>query len=171
MPHKSSQLYGHHHFLSHMPNLDTQSHYGIDDVVVIFFQSLDSPFAADTSLGHDELNVLVLKTRGVNFLAIILILILLLGLRCLGGLDRLAMVVAGVVSSLLGVGLRKLCGSSLLGARVDIFYLGFAKNASKELETWTVAIYSSDALHVGVAVGRLIDLGVVDDEEDLFQLI
>lgn len=87
-------------------------------------------------MGHDELDILVLKALGVDLLAIIFLFLLLLGLR---GLALLAVVVvvvvivvvivivvvAGVLS--LGVSSSELGGSSLLGGGVDVLDLSLTK--------------------------------------------
>lgn len=111
--------------------LNTQSHDGVDNIVVILLQCLDGLFAADTGLGHDQLNVLVLKTLGVHLLAVILLFVLL-GLAVLGVLARLAVVVAGVVT--LGTGGGELLSSGLLGGSVDVLDLGFTENTGKDCQ-------------------------------------
>lgn len=107
------------------PLLDTQSHDGVDNIVVVFQQRLDGLFTANTGLGHDQLNVLILEPFGVDFLAIVVVVVLL-GLGGLDGLAGLTVVVAGVVT--VGTCGSKLLSSSLLGRGVDILDLGLAKD-------------------------------------------
>lgn len=118
--------------------LDTQSHDGVDDVIIVLLQSFDGLFAADTSLGHDQLNVLVLETGSVDFLVVlflfvrrivIIIIVLLLSLRGLGGLAGLAVVVAGVV--VVSASSGELLSGSLLGSGVDVLDLGLTKDTAR----------------------------------------
>lgn len=94
-------------------------------------------------MGHDKLDILVLKALGIDLLAIIFLLLLLLGL---GRLTLLAMVVVMVVVMIvvvvvivvvivvvagvltLGVSSGELGGSSLLGGGVDVLDLSLTKD-------------------------------------------
>lgn len=78
------------------------------------------------------------------------------------------MVVAGVVA--LGTGGGELLGGSLLGSGVDVLDLGLTEDTVARLSASTRGVrvvQKGGDEHVGVAVGRLVDLGLVDDEEDL----
>lgn len=151
--------------------LDAESHNGIDNIVVVLLQCLDSLIAADVGLSHDELNVLILESGSIDLLIVILLLIILLivvvlVLLLLGGLSSLAglaVVVAGVVLSVSG---SELGSSSLLSGSVHVLDLGLTENTIRDVSDGSAAGKQCN-LHVGVAVGRLVDLRVVDDEEDL----
>jgi hypothetical protein len=80
-------------------------------------------------LGHDQLNILVLKTLGINFLSVILVVILLSILNCLAlaVVVVVVVVVTGVIVSsvvmssvVVGVSSSQLlgCGSLSLGVKV-----------------------------------------------------
>ncbi|KAI6775734.1 hypothetical protein HG530_002492 [Fusarium avenaceum] len=148
-----------------------ESHNGIDNIVVVLLQCLDSLIAADVGLSHDELNVLILESGSIDLLIVILLLIILLivvvlVLLLLGGLSSLAglaVVVAGVVLSVSG---SELGSSSLLSGSVHVLDLGLTENTIRDVSDGSAAGKQCN-LHVGVAVGRLVDLRVVDDEEDL----
>lgn len=74
--------------------------------------------------------------------------------------------VAGVVvlSGLAG----ELLGGGSLGAGVEILDLGLTEDAGRGRSAPTPShLLMTPNLHVGVAVGRLVHLRVVDDEEDL----
>lgn len=112
--------------------LDTQSHDGVDDVVIVLLQSFDGLIAADVGLGHDQLNILVLQALGIDLLLIIVVLILiivivivLLSLAGLDGLAGLAVVVARVV---LGTGGGELGSGGLLSGSVDVLDLGLTEH-------------------------------------------
>lgn len=85
-------------------------------------------------MGHDQLDILVLKTRCIDFLSVILVFVLLV----ITGLDGLAlavvvgMVVARVVVSGVVVGLcsSKLLSGRSLGLRVQVLDLGLTKNTA-----------------------------------------
>lgn len=120
------------------PALDTQSHDGVDNVVVVLFQCFYRLLTADVGLGHDELNVLILQALGVDLLTVVLFFLFLLGLGRLALLAVVVVVVmvvvvivvvAGVLS--LGVGLGELGGSSLLSGGVDVLDLGLTKDAGR----------------------------------------
>lgn len=81
-------------------------------------------------MSHDKLDVLVLESRGIDLLllilllliVVVLVLLLLIGLDSLAGL---AVVVAGVVLSVLG---GELSGSSLLSGSVDVLDLSLTED-------------------------------------------
>lgn len=111
--------------------LDTQCHDGVDDIVVVLLEGLDSLVAADAGLGHDELNVLVLDALGVNLLAVILLL-LLLGVVGLVGVAVAGVVVAGVV--VLGGALGGELGSGgLLSGSGGVLNLGLTEDAVRKI--------------------------------------
>jgi len=85
----------------------------INNIIVILPQRLDSLALADIGLRHDELNVLVLDTLGVD-LAFILLLLLASVLKRLGGFTLVAGSdgAAGAAGRLLCSG-KLLCGGSL----------------------------------------------------------
>lgn len=109
-----------------VPCLDTQSHDRVDNIIVILLQRLDGLIAADVGLGHDQLNVFILETLGINLFAVVLVVVLL-GLGRLNSLAGLAVVVTSVV---VGTGGGKLLGGSLLGRGVDVLNLGLAKDTA-----------------------------------------
>ena len=59
----------------------------------------------------------------------------------------------------------KLLGSIGLGGGVQVLNLGLAEDAARLLVT-QCGVYLTN-LHVGVAGRRLVDIGLVDNEEDL----
>lgn len=143
-------------------NLYAEGHDGVDNVVVVLLERLDGLLPRDAGLLHDQLNVLGLETGLVDLLAIVLLLFLLL----LGGrLLALAVVVALVVTGSLG--LSELLGSGGLGSGVQVLDLGLTEDAAELLSKLSNRGGSRNCLHPGVAVGGLVDVGVVDDEEDL----
>lgn len=79
-------------------------------------------------MGHDQLNVLILKSISIDFLVIVFIVLLAVGtLDGLAGL-AVAVVVAGVVVVTTRSGER--LSRSLLGRRVQILDLGFTEDAN-----------------------------------------
>jgi hypothetical protein len=74
-------------------------------------------------------------------------------------------VVAGVVTSL-SVCLGKLLSRSLLSRGVDVLDLSLTKDTIKLLE-FELRLGIEESSHVGIAVRRLVDFGVVDNEENL----
>ena len=104
-----------------------ESHDGVDDVVVVLPESLDGLLAGHISLGHNQFDVLSLKTRLIDLLAIILFL-LLLGLS-LGGLALAVVVLVVVTSVLVGSSLSKLLGSGSLSGGVQVLDLGLTEDA------------------------------------------
>lgn len=109
--------------------LYAQSHDGIDNIVVVLLECLDSLLPTHACLCHDQLNVLGLETSVIDLLAIILFLFLLSVAR----IDSLALVrviVAGVVTtSTFLVG--ELLSSRSLGLRVEVLDLGLSEDAAK----------------------------------------
>lgn len=112
-------------------SLDTERHDGIDNVIVVLLQCLDSLFAADVGLGHDELDILVLDALGVDLLVVILLLFLLLGVAVLG--VAVAGVVVALVAALGGSLGSDLLSSSLLGGGVDVLDLGLTKDTAQDI--------------------------------------
>ena len=108
-------------FQSVKTTLYAQSHDRVDYVIVVLLQCLDSLVPRDAGLGHDQLDIFVLQTGGIDLFGIVLILILL----ALASLNSLALamvvvvivvmvvVVAGVVMS--GVVMSFLRGQLLSG--------------------------------------------------------
>lgn len=109
-----------------------ERHNGVDDIIVVSFQSLDSLLSGDVGLSHDELNVLSFQARVVNFLAVVfLFLLLVLDLWGLA-LALVRVVVAGVCVSVgSGLGGSELLGCVDLGLGVQVFDLGFTEDANK----------------------------------------
>lgn len=107
-----------------------ECHDGVHNIVVVFFQGLDSLLSGDVGLSHNELDVLRLQTRVVNLFSIILLLVLL-GL----GLRGLALALVGVVVTSVGIGVAGSLGrSELLSGidlrlRVQVLDLGLAEDA------------------------------------------
>jgi hypothetical protein len=163
MAHHRANL--HSDITSHL--LYAQSHDTVDNVVVVLLEGLDGLLPADAGLGHDELDVLGLKTGVIDLLTVILLL--LLGL---GTLDSLALgtlggvVVAGVVVGRL---VGELLSSLSLSLGVEVLNLGLTEDAVHRVSImpppghW----YSSSNVHPGVAVGALVDVGLRDDEKDV----
>lgn len=111
--------------------LYAECHDGVDDIVIVLLQCLDGLVAGNVGLGHDELNVLVLKTGGID-----LLLILLLVLLVLSTLDGLALsvvvrvIVSGVVvASVVVLGSSELLSSRSLGLGVKVLNLGLTEDA------------------------------------------
>jgi hypothetical protein len=85
-------------------------------------------------LGHDQLNILVLKTSSIDLLSIILVIVLLV----ITSIDGLALAVvvtwvimAGVVMSrvVVAFGSSQLLSSGSLGLGVEILDLGLSEDA------------------------------------------
>jgi hypothetical protein len=144
--------------------LYAQGHDGVDNVVVVLLEGLDSLLSADRGLGHDKLNVLGLETGLVNLLTVILLFLLLLGLN-LRGLALVRVVVSVLGGTLL---LGELLGSGGLGLRVQVLNLGLTEDAVLRVSCccWSLDVRDR-CLHVGVGVGGLVNIGLADDEEDL----
>lgn len=159
-------------FPTHSDNcLYAESHDRVDDVVVVLLQGLDGLLAGDGSLLHDELDVLGLEAGVVDLLAVVLLLDLLLGLALLVSVVVVVVVVvAGVVVTLL-LGLGELLGGRSLGLRVQVLDLGLTEDAGAGsagcLPSLCAPLRCGRNSHVGVAGGGLVDIGLVDDEEDL----
>lgn len=149
--------------------LYAERHDGVDDIVVVLAQGLDGLLARHISLSHDELNVLGLEASLIDLLAIILFL-LLLGLG-LGGL-ALAVVVVVVVTGVLasgGLSSSQLLSSGGLSLGVQVLDLGLTEDAVDmcKLNDRPSSKETVRHIHPGVAGGRAVDIGLVDDEEDL----
>lgn len=101
--------------------LYAESHDRVDDVVVVLLQGLDGLLAGDGSLLHDKLDVLGLKTRVIDLLTVILLLLgLLLDLALalvVSVVVVVVVVVAGVVVTLL-LSLGELLGGGSLSLGV-----------------------------------------------------
>jgi hypothetical protein len=111
-----------------------EGHDGVDNIIVVLLEGLDSLLPRDTGLLHDELNVLGLKTRVIDLLLVFLVFLLLFVVVLLV-LDGLALalvvmvvVVAGVVVRS-GLSLGELLGSGSLGLGVQVLDLGLTENA------------------------------------------
>lgn len=78
----------------------------------------------------------------------------------------MVVVVAGVVVALL-LGLSELLGGRSLGLGVQVLDLGLTEDASAGSVHVAGCLDSCQCSHVGVAGGGLVDIGLVDDEEDL----
>lgn len=82
-------------------------------------------------------------------------------------------VVIMVVTGMIVVVAGQLLGSSLLGRGVQVLNLGLAEDAGgKGLvvgrhQSYNCSRYSGMCLHVAAGAGRAVDLGVVDDEQNL----
>lgn len=82
-------------------------------------------------------------------------------------------VVTGVLATLGLLLSSNLLSSSSLGGGVDVLNLGLTKDAAGN-EGSAIALLRpviARNSHVRVAVGGLVDLGIVDDEQDLFATI
>src|SRR4051812_12872509 len=87
-----------------------QRHYGVDNVVIVLLECLDSLYARHVGLLHHELDVLVLEPILVHLVVLILVFLLnrLLRLAQVDGLALAAAVVmASVVTSIMA---RELLG-------------------------------------------------------------
>lgn len=107
-----------------------ESHDGIDDIVVILPQGLDSLLAGHTGLRHNQINILGLEAALVNLLAIVLLVVVLsVGL---GGLleDLVLVVVTSVVTGSLGS--SQLLGGGSLGLGVQVLDLGLTEDTRKK---------------------------------------
>ncbi len=121
-------------------------------------------------MGHNQLNILVLKSRSINLLSIILVILFLvvasldgLALTVVVGVVVTRVVVAGVVVGLLS---SELLSSGCLGLGVEILDLGLAEDTLSKV-SWIYWRQLSYGLHIGVAGWGLVNLRLVDDEEDL----
>jgi hypothetical protein len=112
-------------------NLYAQSHNRVDNIVVVLLQCLDSLVAGDAGLGHDQLDVLVLKTSSINLLLIFFLLLLGISLDSLAlvlvGVVVASVVVTGVVVSLRG---SELLSGGSLGLGVEVLDLSLTENAA-----------------------------------------
>lgn len=82
-------------------------------------------------------------------------------------------IVTGVLATLGLLLSSNLLGSSSLGGGVDVLNLGLTKNTAGN-EGSAIALFRpviARNSHVRVAVRGLVNLGVVDDEQDLFASI
>ena len=146
--------------------LDTQRHDRVDDIIIVLFQSFDCLLARYSGLCHDELDVLILDAVGINLFFVVIVL--LLSITALARLARLAVAVAGVV--VVGALAGELLSGSRLGRGVEVLDLRLAEDAALMLALVSQALSPSPQVtssHVRVAVGRLVDFGVVDNKKDL----
>ena len=107
--------------------LYAEGHDTVDNIVVVLLEGLDGLLPAHAGLGHDELDVLGLKTGVIDLLTVILLL--LLGLGTLDGLGLGALggvVVTGVVVGRL---VGELLSSLGLGLGVEVLNLGLTEDA------------------------------------------
>jgi hypothetical protein len=117
--------------------LYAQSHDRVDYIIVVLLQCLDSLLSGNACLGHDQLDILVLKTRSIDLLSIILVIVLLvitlvdsLALSVVVRVVVARVVVSGVVVLLLG---GELLSSGSLGLGVEILNLGLTEDTSREV--------------------------------------
>lgn len=163
-------------FFKDTSRLDTKRHDGIDNIIVVFLEGFDGLVAADVGLCHDQLDVLVLDAIGVDLLIVVVVLFLLLGVTVLG-VAVAGVVVTGVLTTLSSSLGGNLLGSGGLGSGVDVLDLGLTKDTTGTFVSTSILPAQNNVAfcrrnsHVGVAVGRLVDLGVVDDEEDLLAFV
>jgi hypothetical protein len=116
--------------------LYAQCHDRVYYIVVVLLQSLDGLFARDTGLSHDQLDILVLKTLGVNLFSVIFIIILL-GITLIDGF-ALSVIVAGVVVARvvvasMVVSLCELLSCICLGLGVEVLNLGLSEDTVYKL--------------------------------------
>lgn len=115
-----------------MRSLYAEGHDGVDNIIVILPQGLDSLLTGNAGLGHDQLDVLSLKTSLIDLLAIVLFfLLLLLGLKIDGLALAVVVVVVVVVTGVLtgSLGGSELLGGGSLGLGVQVLNLGLAEDA------------------------------------------
>ena len=110
--------------------LYAEGHDGVNDIVIVLLQCLDGLVAGDVGLGHDKLDVLILKTGGID-----LLLILLLDLLVLSTLSSLAVIVGVIVTGVVVASVVVLGSSELLGRRslslgVKVLNLGLTEDAT-----------------------------------------
>lgn len=109
--------------------LDAESHDGVDDIVVVLLERLDSLLPRYVGLRHDELNVLVLDALGVHLLAVVLLLLGSLVGAGVGTLDGLAAGLAVVVAGVVVLSGGELLGSGGLSRGVEVLDLGLTEDA------------------------------------------
>jgi hypothetical protein len=113
---------------------------------------------------HDQLDVLSFQPGLILLLSIILLLFLL-GIAGIYSLALVSVVVARMFSS------SSLCVGDLLSggslsSGVEIFNLGLAEDATAR-SAFLSDRSKSNNLHPGIAGRRLVDIGIVDDEQNL----
>ena len=118
----------------------TQRHDRVDDIIPILLERFDGLLSRHAGLVHDEVDILALQIRVVDFIVIIVVVLGFLGL-----LFALAVVVvvvimpgvvvAGVVSCAGVLGSGELLGGAGLGLRVEVFDLGFSEDAASCVRT------------------------------------
>jgi hypothetical protein len=112
-------------------SLYAEGHDGVDNIIVILPQGLDSLLARNAGLGHDQLDVLSLEACLIDLLTIVLLfLLLLLGLKvnglALAVVVIVLVVVTGVVTGSLGG--SELLGGGSLGLGVQVLNLGLTED-------------------------------------------
>lgn len=116
-------------------SLYAQCHDGVDDIVVVLFEGLDSLLSGDVCLGHDKLDILGLEASVVNLLAIVLVLLfLLLGLGSLALSEVYGFLTSSFTSS--GVGTLasgKLLSSGSLSLGVEVLDLSLTEYAKSRI--------------------------------------
>lgn len=105
-----------------------ECHDRVDDIIVVLPERLDGLLPGHVGLGHDELNVLGLQTRLIDFLSIVLILVLL-GFGFRGLALALSVIVTSVVSVTSGLGSSELLSSTDLRLSVQVLNLGLTEDA------------------------------------------
>jgi hypothetical protein len=119
-----------------LPILYRQSHNGIDYIIVVLLQCLNSFVFRDTRLLHNQFNILRLDTSSIYLL--IILFVILLVVTCINSL-ALAIVVrvvvarvimARVIVRLLG---SQLLGSGCLGLRVKVLNLSLTEDTETVL--------------------------------------
>ena len=142
-----------------------ECHDTVNNIVVVLLQRLDSLLSADTSLSHNQLNILSLKACIINFFAIVFFL---LG-RFLVAFDSLALVFRGIVVWALDLRLGcKLLSCGRLSLRVEVFDLGFAEDAASSGQRRSIIMQTNlEYSHPGVAARAFVNLGLADHEQNV----
>ncbi len=115
--------------------LCTQCHDRIHDIVIVLLERLDGLLARHAGLRHDQIDILGFQTRLVHLFTIILVFVRVLAApfeRLAGPAHFRAMIVTGVSVAVAGrarLGRRKLLSSRGLRGGVEVFDLGFSKDA------------------------------------------
>lgn len=149
-----------------------QRHNRIDNIIAILLQRLNRLLPRHTRLRHHQINILTLQPAIIHLLVIVIVLLHLLGLLVLFLVAVLVVVLAVVVARVVAGGGALLGGELLrgagLGLRVQVFDFGFAEDAGVgSVGGGTGGGRCMGDLHPGIAVGRSVDVGLVDDEQEL----
>jgi hypothetical protein len=108
--------------------LDAECHDGVDNVVVVVLECLDSLLARHTGLGHDKFDVLGLQAGIVDFFVIVIVFLLsLLVFNLLALSVLIVVIVTGVVFT--GLLSSELLSGGGLVLRVEILDLGLTEDA------------------------------------------